>query len=327
MPDKDNSSSKYFLVFITGIVSLVVGVASALITNHLTRERLGLTYNVTSATFSDDSGQRVGIVAVSFVNSGKKEIESLQGQIDLKDALLTRFQHEGALPTSISASSTKTGVTFEMPFLNANEEISLQLLIEPQKETLASPDIDIRGKGIIGELQDAGTQSKDKKNNLSVIIAPLSTLLAAIMMSFVFRRKRGSIFSGGEQRDEFAYILGLNGFLKEATLLRNSSRDHTYWALSDSFSERLIMNHAQDADVLKKGVNVLQQTIEYGQNMAPRSIAIVLLNAARLAILAKESSVASSLLKKAREAHSSEVEERLKIDEWLMKIENTKENG
>jgi hypothetical protein len=317
MPDEKEPTQKYALILITGVVSLAVGVASALITNYLTKERLGITYSITTAKFADAAGQKVGIIAVRVTNTGRKEIENLQGQIELENAQLTRHQHEGMLASSIKSTASENRLAFEMPFLNSDESFSVQLLVEPKNDQLQSPRVELRGKGVIGKQATPDDLNRDAKTSaLSTVVAPLSTMLATLSMFYLLSSRRASIMNRGEQRDEFAYLLALNGFGSEADRLRESSRDYSYWALSDSFTEGILIANSDD-EILKRGVTVLRQTLEYAESIAPRSKAIINLNAARLAIKANDSKLAAELLASAEKDHSSEVRHRLQIDNEL----------
>jgi len=312
--EEKHSRQKYFIIFLTGIVSLVVGVLSALIANYLTQERLSLAYNVSMAEFADDSGQEVGIVSIAISNLGRKEIEDLEGTFDFGDAVITRFQHEGVPADSIQLSKEDFILDFSLPFLNKDESFFIQILVEPQGGGLAAPEIMLRGKGVTGEALGVEDSKIGNGSGAVAIVAPFFTVLAGTSMVILLRKNKGSLLSAGQQGDEFAYLLGLNGFIVEANQLRKSSRDHTYWALSDSFTERLFADSSTNPEKLMRGVTVLNQTIEYSGGMASRSKAIIQFNAARIAKQAEQLEVAAALLEKARSSHSQEVQLRLKID-------------
>jgi hypothetical protein len=317
MTEESKDRPKIFTIIVTGVVSLVVGVASALLINYFTEKRLELTYDITSAEVFEDQNQKIGILAIQISNTGRKEIEDVHCRILLNKATLVKYRSKGIPPTSITVSNNTSELNAKTPYLNPNEAFSLQLLVQPEESTLKEPIIEIRGKGITASrksLEDVWTK---KKVSATAFLTPIATILAASLTLFIIRRKRGALFSGGEQRDEFAYLLSANGFIAEASILRESSRNHSYWSLSDYFTEQLLSKSPNDKEALSRAVHVLEQLLAYSENMAPSSKAIVNLNAAYLAQIAGDEVKATDLLREARKCHASVVSQRMKLDNRL----------
>jgi len=323
MAEKSEDSTKYLIILVTGLVSLVVGVVSALLINYLTEKRLVLSYDITSIEVFEGKTQKIGLIALQVINSGSREIEDIQCRVVLSEAELTEPRSSGIPPSAITVNHTKTDLDAKISFLNAGESFSLQMLVEPLNITLPEPNIEIRGKGVVGVRKGKEKELDTSLKLFMPISASLMTILTVFVTLFVLRSRRGmgSPFSDNPQRDEFAYLLGINGFVTEANFLRDSNRNHTYWALSDMFTERILSNNAKEPEVLKRGARVLEQLIDYSSGMAAISKAIIKLNAARLASLSGDEQNAVELLKSARSKHKTIVEQRLKIDASLKTLD------
>ncbi len=327
MSEESKKRTKFFTIFAAGAISLVVGVSSALLVNYFTEKRLELIYDITSAEVFEDNSQKIGILAIQISNIGRKEIENVQCRIVLKEAKITKHRSTGIPPASLTVTAFASELNAEIPFLNPKESFSLQLLVQPEGSTLLEPKLEIRGKGIIGTRKSLKEGTENKYAKATIFFGSFATILALYLSLSVIRRTRPSAFdvvlprasalSEEDQRDEFAYLLGINGFITEANILRKSSRDQRYWSLADSFTQQLMAIRPQDTEALGSAVRVLEQLLEYSEGMAPSSKAIVKLNAALLAQASGSDAKAANLVHEARECHSLTVGQRLKVDNRL----------
>lgn len=316
MAESTEDRPKYFTLAVMGIVSLIVGVCSGLLITYLTEKRLGLIYEVTTLEVFPGKTQNIGIIAIRVSNSGRKEIEDLQCQIELRDAKLTEPRTKGLPPSAITLSHTAEAINAKVPFFNPTESFSLQLLVKPSGDEVSEPKIDIRGKGVVGTEKSAETPEGKTKSPFEAIASALGAVGAGLATMLILRRRGGALFSGPEQRDEFAYLLGLNGFLNEVTELRASSRNHKYWALADAFTEQMLAS--RDSNHWQRAANVLEQLLEYsGDTMASSSKAIIQLNIARLALASGNTSKATDLVRQVNKSNHTVVRTRVKLDNAL----------
>ncbi len=319
--------SKFFWIVVAGIVSLVVGISSALLLRHFTNDRPELTYDITSLELFPGQTQKLGIVAIRIENTGRKEIEQLQCRIDIIDAVLKEPRCKGLNAASPKITHDTGHVEVSVPYLNPKEEFSLQLLVEPAKDQLSVPDIDIRGKGIVAVRK---INDPKRSSGLTEILLPiLATITAALGTVFtgIWRYLNSGDGLGVEQRDGFAFLLGLHGFAEQAAELRSSPRDYSWWTLADALTERLLQSHSKDEDAIQRGTALLQNLINQHLMMAKPSKAIIYLNLARLAEFIGDRRAAVQFIKSAQELDRTTADLRIGIVPSLANLNNSKEKA
>ncbi|MEQ1902672.1 MAG: hypothetical protein ABL888_00635 [Pirellulaceae bacterium] len=286
MSEKDKPSSKLVWVVLSGVVSLVVGVSSSLMIDQINDNTAILIFNVTSLESFPGEAQKLGIIALHVENKGGKEVEEVKCRIEMRNAKLKEPRISGLSAASPKIHFDESYFEISIPFLNPKEEFSLQLLVEPDGDALEVPIIDIRGKGVVGT-EVRNTAPSRSVGFLEILVPILMTIVAALSTAFLSIRRlfvgSGDGGLGVEQRDGFAFLLGLNGFTEEARELRQSNRQYSWWTLSDALAERLLHADPLDLDGIKRGMDVLNALVSHQHQMTNASKAIVHTNLARLA--------------------------------------------
>jgi hypothetical protein len=132
------------------------------------------------------------------------------------------------------------------------------------------------------------------------------------MITTVLRRRPRLLpFVGGrgDQRDDFAFLLEVNGFTSQARALRRLGNDQSYWALSDAFVAS-VLGGQDNREAAERGVRVLEEMLSL-YNIASSSQAIVRLNIARLALVSGDQSKAEEIVRE--ESDSTHKEAKLRI--------------
>lgn len=316
MSESSERRTNYGAILLTGFVSLLVGVGSGWTINFITEKRMSLEYELTSLEVFEGSQEQLGIVAVRITNTGKREIEQFHCQIVLPDAEIREVRHEGLPAETLDAKTQGNRLVVTSPFLNPEETFALQLLVEPVASTLASPEIEMRGKGVVGHPRAVSSLEGSRKPTLELLATALATMFTALAMAMTLRhrlRRTGAPFPGGrgEQRDDFAFLLELNGFAQQARELRLMADNQSYWALSDAFATTVLAS-TDVRDAAQRGVRVLKQLLEL-HSIAARSAAIIRLNMARLALAAGETSEAETIVSDELASGHKEAKARIQL--------------
>lgn len=321
--NKSNDKSNIKAIILTGIVSLIVGVGSGWIINVLTDKQAKLTYDITTQEVFSGSSNNIGIFGIRISNTGKKEIEDVLSQLVFSEAEISEYRISGIPDASRKIKSSGSSFEINVPYLNPEEQVSIQILLKPTTKSLSPPLIDIRGKGVVGAIVEKEDQSKNKLYSLlSVAIAAFATLLTAISISRTSLRKRIEAsfekrlqeetdegeYHFADQRDTVAFVLEAKGLPEEAKFVRLIPRDISYWSIVDSLvSEWLEKNEKPE---ITKAIDALNYLMEYAA-IADSSKQIINLNISRLAIAINEKTLASTHLNKAIEKESIILQKRI----------------
>lgn len=324
-------NSKLLPLIFGGIISVIVGIASGYGVNWLSEKKAELTYDITSIQ-AFPGQERVGIVAVKISNSGSKELENIDATVRFADAEVKEILFQGLTPQT--TSKDKNGIRFQIPFLNAAENFSVQVLVSPTSLALQTPAVDLRAKGAVGIPLDRTTSETGGKTKelWSALVSAVATVMALVAVMIKIRTSRLSLpeaveavtnpVSGheGDQRDVFAYVLGFCGLSSEANFIRSWPRNMSYWSISDILTDRWIAG-ADDATI-RLGISALEQVIEYAQ-IATSSARIIQLNIARLFIALKENTSASQYLALASLVDDKVISKRVSFDPALINLSQT----
>lgn len=324
MQESAASSFKLPTLVIGGLVSLIVGVGTGYLVNWLGEKRQLLTYDITSVQAFPGQKERVGIVSVRIANKGQKELEDIQGGVQFSDAEVRELTFQGLPPSSINSQKSATGTEFRVPFLNPGENFSVQALVRPKGDALQTPSVNIRAKGVVGTLDTETGKKSDRPKYielLSLAAATMGALVAA--MSILFRRLRMIMESSlenhhGDQRDIFAYILGVSDLHAESENILHWSREWSYWSISDYLTEMWITNHSNDKELLKRGASSFAKLLQYA-SINEQSVRLIELNAARLYLSAQEPTLAKERIRNAVLKKDLVVMKRIEIDPELKK--------
>ncbi len=311
----DKANSKWATWIFGGIISIVVGIASGYGVNWLTEKKAELSYDITSIQ-AFPGQERIGIVAVRVINSGKKELENIDAGFRFPDAEIKEIQFQGLNPQTLSKD--KTSLRFQLPFLNASESFLVQVLVSPNSESLQRPIVDLRAKGAIGiPFQPDEIEKIDKQHVLALSVSAFVPFLTL----YLFRKRSGfsidPLISTGhfdDQRDIFAFILGAYGFIDDAEGIKKWPRELSYWSISDMLTEKWL--NSGDNQKLISGREILNQLIEYAK-IADESKRILLVNLARLSMALNDRKSAIEYITKAASDKRKIVKDRIKIHKEL----------
>lgn len=317
MNDQKLNQKAILLIIATAIVSIIVGISSGVGTNWLSDKKLELTYDSSSGALFPRQDSNIGVFSILVSNTGGKAIEECLCRMAMKDATITDLHVTGLPPSSINKNRTPDEVEVTVPFLNPGESFSVHMLVEASNEQLELSEIYVRGKGVVGK---AGPILSSKKYRYltTATVTSLITIIVAITLT-VLIDKWGPRMP--EQRDTFAYTLELNGFFSHAEKLRNSNREHTWWATSDNVTSYCLSD--SNHDTIKRGIDVLKKIITVSQNsiMAKSSKTIINLNIAKLADAVQDQKLAKKHFEIAQGLHQKTFAERLSIDSQLAEIQ------
>ena len=323
---KDGGPSQIRTILLTGIVSLAVGVGSGLLINHLTEKRPRLSYDVTTQEVFPGEKHNIGIFALRVANDGNEEIEQVFCQLRFPHGKVSERRVAGIPESAPTIGGSGNGVDIGVPFLNPNEQFSVQVLLADVEEPLVPPTIEVRGKGITGSEAEPSEGSTSWLGGLlPLMMAALATLLTAFM-ALVTRRKvtltriTKSVDSTrhlDDQRDIFSFVLETHGLSEDAQTIRGWPRKLSYWATSDFLCAQWITRN--DALYTMKGVAALETLMGYAA-ISKDSQRIVLLNMAKLAEAAGEPEVAIRHLETARKVRDPIIEKRITNDQALTSL-------
>ncbi len=317
------ANSKLISLGLTGLVSLVVGVASGVGVKYFTDMTPGLEFDITSAETFLGAQERIGIVGVRVTNPGRREVETVACRITVPEARIVEPRVSGLSSASVAIDHSADAVQFSLPYLNPSESFSVQLLVKPTGDRL-EPAVEVRGKGV------SGLQAERVRGDEDSFLLPLAVgifvsvaLSPALMRRFLKARRMidllPSSMAGMSQRDIFCEALSLEGMLTESMELRKREDTQTYWGLSTELTDNWLST--DDSEKQHRGIDVLKAVLEIAVDIYATSERIVQLNIARLALRVGDEDEAKQHLKRALEGpniHSISL--RLQRDKALKQL-------
>ena len=147
MAENEKPASKFFWIVVGGLISLLVGIGSALAVNYATEKRPQMAYDITSEEVFPGEENKLGILAMQVSNTGGIEIEDLQCRVDLNNATLTEPRCKGLSPDSYKMENEDSYVEVTAPFLNPGESFSLQMLLKTDGDSIISLRLTSEGRG------------------------------------------------------------------------------------------------------------------------------------------------------------------------------------
>lgn len=328
----DSSASKFPTLLFGGIISIVVGIASGYGVNWLSEKKAELTYDVTSIQ-AFPGQERIGIVAVRISNTGSRELENIDATVRFSDAEVKEILFQGLTPQT--TNKEKGGVRFQIPFLNPAENFSVQILVSPTAQALQQPSVDLRAKGAVGIPINRDVSEKElSMKNLWSLLASAAATIMALSAAVVIRAKTSRISvietanaiasmgnrHSGDQRDVFAYVLGLCGLSVDANFIRAWPRDLSYWSISDILADRWI--EANDEKVIRSGISALTELIDYAE-IHPSSGRIIQLNISRLYLALNDAPSAKRYLNLANAEGDKVIAKRVALNPTLQELSRT----
>jgi hypothetical protein len=308
----ESSSSKWSMLIFGGLVSIIVGVASGYGVTWLNEKKAELTYSVTSIQ-AFPGQERIGIVAVKISNSGKKDLENIDVTVRFADAEVKEVLFQGLVPQA--TNKEKDNIRFQIPFLNATENLTVQILVSPKSEVIRQPSVELRSKGAIGVLAD--NKAEESHPFWNIVATAAATLVAISTLLAKVGSKKYSVVDienkkhSDDQRDIFSYVLGLFGLTAESNLVREWPRKLSYWSISDLLTDHWMIN--RDEKKIQIGIDVFEKIIDYA-GVADSSIRIIQLNIAKLYITINDSVSAQKYISMAESESDPVVLKRIKID-------------
>jgi hypothetical protein len=318
MASIDKQSGGSVTLLITGIISLVVGVAGGLILNYFTERKAGLQYAVVASEVFSGTTQNSAILAIETRNTGGKEVEDLKMQIALPNAKLVEYKIVGLPSAAFTATSQEKALTVDIPFFNPSEKVSVQLFVALAASNFDPPSIDVRAKGVTATQSETLTKDVNTKASTPILIGTAAMALApGVLMFWLRKRRRYTTSHNDDQREVFAYILGINELYAEAEAARNSPRQLSYWGHADLITESCLRSGNQDET--RKGIKALNDLMDYAA-VAETSRMLINFDVARMSAAIGDLDAAKTHLKLALIVNHEVIKKRIAFDVKLAAI-------
>jgi hypothetical protein len=300
LPEQRDAAPNYIALAITGLLSLVVGVSSGLLLDVFRERAPDLTYAIAGSGEFAGQIEQIGIAVITISNPGKREVEDLHCELSFPTAIIKEYKIGGLSTAGAEIQKSEHAVELKVPYLNPHETFTVQLLLTPLAGGTATPEIQLRGKGIIGHQERPTKNGKDSKDLSMLLVTAATTAMVIPVFLFgirkIFPRFIFTVRHMDDQRDVFGYVLGSYGLMTAAAKVRGITRAVSYWALVDLLTEEWMQ--AQDPDLIRKGISALQRLLEYAE-MQETTRWLIQIDIARLASLVGEVDLAKASLQAA----------------------------
>jgi hypothetical protein len=319
MPEQKESLTKYIVVAATGLVSLIVGVSSGLLLDVFRERAPDLTYEIANSDDFAGQAERVGIAVVTVSNAGRSEADDLFCRLTFPMATIKEYKTVGLSAARSETQRTDRSLDLKLPYLNPQEEFTVQLLLSPEAGGSARPQVQLRGKGTVGhqKSQAKGDQSPSILTLSVTAVAttvPIFLMLGLRLYRRVFPRTGFTTQHRDDQRDVTAYVLGSCGMMADASRIRQIPRETPFWSLADDLTEHWL--ETQDPELNRSGKAAHQRLIEYA-HMHETSVWLIEIDIARLAASVGETDIAKKNLREAMRPGHRVISRRVSYDSAL----------
>jgi hypothetical protein len=241
--DSSNQNSlNWAAIIVGGVISIVVGVAIALILDYVRTSANKLEYEILSSSEFSGQQQKIGMLAIQVQNSGRHELEFIYARIELKDATILESKTSDFPTKGLTEVKTTNAYTVELPYLNPSERGRILLLVNLNGNSLQNPSVELRAKGVVGRersIEQAGP--KDQKSKITLVVeAAFATVTTAIILARFLRMRGKSGYTNShsdDQRDVAAFVFEMSGLPEEAAAFRALMRHIPYWSLADAMTQ------------------------------------------------------------------------------------------
>jgi hypothetical protein len=311
MPDR----SKLYILLITGLISLVVGVSSGLLLDLFKAKKPKLEYQIVTTGAFSGSNENIAILSLEIENDGSNELEDLTVQVQLGNAEIRESKVWGLPSNKYVTKFEKSSFSIESPFINPTETLRADLLLTLAGEKLKKPTVEVRAKGIVGTERLAQQPSNRFFSLFSTILSVLIALITAfyVVPSVLnrIRGRKGVEFTAShhdDQRDVAAYVLDINGLHDQASRLRVITRKMSYWSIADDLTQSFLNDGR--ATELQKLANALEGLLQYAA-IAETSCFLINYNLARIYLKLGDSARAKVKLTKAYKENNYVIAKRI----------------
>jgi len=297
---------------ITGVVTVGVN----LITEFIKTEPVSLIYSVDNVVpFSGNSGT-IGIYRLQIMNNGKKMIEEMALNVELQNAKIeqSNVSENNSLDYN---EKIENGYKLYVKNLNPSESIAVSLLASSSNALPARPDINLRGKGIVG-VEKANRAESGLQEILFKLLGPITASYATLFVLYFAIRNNflglGHTI-GIKQKEIFAYLCGMHGLSDDFDRFANLHGDISFWFGADRLTYFALNSCNQDKCNKVRGV--LIDLLKYNPNFAPSSRAIIYYNIAKLSKYLGNDEEKNDNLENARKLDAKTIKVRMEIDKYF----------
>ena len=324
-------------IIVTAVLTGLVTIITGMILFNLQTNKPKLTFDAPETSPFQGTGKNFAIYNVTISNTGGTNIGNVVGVIQIPDSSLDEIKVTAAPSLNYKTNITSGTLTVDIPDLNPTESLTVSILATSQSEMNKSPDVSVRGTGIIGEKKTSSDNAPLKTEPFSFFVLIVATLVSGIsaFSSVIGRRVSsitiagltipipgggGNVISGKHSDDQnkvFAYLCGLHGLVEDVDKYLLRQGDTAYWSEADRFGTLAILS--PNSDEAEKRKKVLIDLLKYA-NMAGLSEAIVQYNIARIAFAQNNIEEAKKHLLTAKKNGGKLIETRLEMESKMKKI-------
>lgn len=317
MADAGKQATTFIVPIITGIISLVVGVAGGVILNYFTERKPILQYAVVASEVFSGTTQNSAILAIETANPGLKELENVRIQIALPNAKIVEYKIVGLPSTAFTAAPQEKALVVDIPFFNPSEKVSVQLFVALSASNFEAPSIEVRAKGITATQSQTLKRDKDSVSRLTLLGTAAMALVPPLVMFWYRKRRQYTTSHSDDQREVFAYILSINGLHDAANDARNSPRSLSYWSHADAVTEQCLKTNSPDQ--IQKGIKAFKDLMYYAA-VAETSRMLINFDVAWLAASIGDVDTARVHLKRALVVNHEVIKKRISFEPRLVQI-------
>lgn len=200
MPEQRKAVTNYV---VTVLLSLFIAVISGLLLDVFRERAPDLTYVIASSGDFVGQVERIGIAVITISNPGRKEAEDVRCKLNVSTAFVKEYKITGLSMANAEIQQTGHTLELKLPYLNPHESFTVQLLLTPEAGGTAVPEIQLRGKGIVGH-QEHPTRAGESVTDWSKLLVTAVAAILSIISLLYLRGKKNRRPSGLVEWDAVA---------------------------------------------------------------------------------------------------------------------------
>ena len=305
---------------ITAIITGLVAVTTGTILFRLQTKEPKLVYAVPETTPFSGMERGFAIYTFTIANPGSRPVSDVLAVATVPSAALEQVGVVADATLHYAQRIVGDRLEIKIPELAPGDKISVSLLATGKTTLPSSPQLSVRGSGIVGIKADLPERNPPSllASILPTVVGAYVVLAGAAAVYLVVKRGTFDVISGKHrevQNQVMAYLCGLHGLIDDVQeYLSRPPGSTSYWAEADRLAAIALVNPGSEQAEKRK--NVLKNLLDYA-SMADLSRAITHYDIARIAFAQGKVDEAKTNLTRARQYGPRLIKIRLTLESDL----------
>ena len=301
-------------IVVTALITGTVAIGTGMMLFRLQQRQPRLEFFAEATIPFQGQDETLAIYQVTIRNNGRGAVRQVSAYINVTPGQVRQARVKVQPGLEVREKSSAEAYAVEVASLNPGESVVASVLAGGNVALPAEPSVSLRGEGVSGARANRTTGVVGSLRG--TLGSALAAAYAGLATVFFLRRGplRGVLASGGNQREDLAFLCGLHGLTDEMARHADAASTTSYWLEAERLTALSLSNpRSAESDAR---MAVLTDLLRYA-DIAPRSKAVIHYNLARFAHARGDHDAADAALREAIRLDKSIVRRRAGVDRGI----------